>query len=48
MHALPFVRRNAPEAYGVALFCIAFSAAGVPMFTVCFGVSFETAVFFSA
>ena len=30
---------------GLAAFSIAFSAAGVPMLTVCFGISFETAVF---
>ncbi len=32
----------------MAAFSIAFSAAGVPMFTDCFGISFDTAVFFCA
>jgi len=30
---------------GLAAFSIAFSAPGVPMLTVCFGISFEMAVF---
>ena len=44
----PIRQRYRHNDQGLAAFSIAFSAAGVPKSTGCFGTSFETAVFFLA